>query len=90
MKKETSPDYEPPLLPPARRLRKGQVEALSETLVIDIAGISAPAFHWNLNRAENEVFSTSLDELDRAIAYKQGIQEETEPDWKGKVLTVIY
>jgi len=80
MKKETSPDYEPPLLPPARRLRKGQVEALSETLVIDIAGISAPAFHWNLNRAENEVFSTSLNELDRAIAYKQGIQEETEPD----------
>ena len=43
-----------------------------------------------MNRAENEVFSTSLDELDRAIAYKQGIQEETEPDWKGKVLAVIY
>ena len=45
MKKETSPDYEPPLLPPARRLRKGQVEALSETLVIDIVGISVPAFY---------------------------------------------
>lgn len=78
MNRELSPDYEPPSLLSALNQQKAKAHATTKPYVIDIAAISAPAFHLNLNRKENVAFSTSLDELDRVIAYKRNLPKERE------------
>jgi hypothetical protein len=66
---------------------------------IDICEISYPAFHTNLKRSENTLFSLSLYELDRELEDRKSIQEpkteldpmdqqphETELQWLQRIL----
>jgi hypothetical protein len=49
---------------------------LQKLLAIDIKGISAIGFYYNMCRKENEVFVTSLYKIDRLI--KEALQNEDE------------
>lgn len=48
--------------------------------IIDIAHISATGFHFNLYRPENEVFQTSLYEIDRILERREQLLEEDEEE----------
>jgi transposase InsO family protein len=47
-----------------------------DLLQIDIAEISAVGFHFNMYRKDNEVFVTSLYEIDRIISEKETLEED--------------
>ena len=50
----------------------------SRPLTIDIKEIRAVGFHFNMLKEENEVFMTSLYEIDRIIEEKEAIEEDKE------------
>ena len=57
-----------PEIPPYRKRPYPKATETSASLVtIDIAGISAEGMHYNLRPADNEVFTTSLYEIDQLI-----------------------
>src|SRR5450631_538852 len=57
---------------PRPSLREQQRSDIDKQLVtLDIAAISAPAFHINLKKKSNEFFTTSLYEIDRLITEKR-------------------
>ena len=65
------PSYVPPPKP-----RKQRVQPSTTPLyATDINLISAAAFHFNLPRPQNELFSTSLYEIDRLIKDKETAKE---------------
>jgi hypothetical protein len=49
---------------------------LQKLPAIDIKGISAVGFHFNMYKKENEIFKTSLYEIDRLI--EEALQDEDE------------
>ena len=58
---------------------------------VDIAAISAIAFHFNMYRKDNEVFTTSLYEIDRIIDEREEKPtEETDEDLVERLLPTIY
>jgi hypothetical protein len=61
--------------------------------IIDIATISALGMHYNLRAESNEVFVTSLYEINRILQERRevelyNIDKETE-DWEGAVKKVL-
>ena len=55
--------------------------------IVDIAAISAIGFHFNIYRKDNEVFTTSLYEIDRIINEKEeGPVEETDKELVKRLL----
>jgi hypothetical protein len=61
--------------------KKFQPKQLTEDSGNFICGISAAAMHVNLYHAENELFTTSLYELDRVIELRLRLEndEQVEP-----------
>jgi hypothetical protein len=58
---------------------------------VDIAGISAVAFHFNMYRRDNEVFTTSLYEIDRIINEREERPaEETDEELVERLLPTVY
>ena len=47
-----------------------------DLLQIDIAEISVVGFHFNMYRKDNEIFTTSLYEIDRMIDEKETPEED--------------
>jgi transposase InsO family protein len=64
----------PPVLP----YNKKTFQAPQTPYLIDICAINAAGFHYNLMRPENELFSTSLYEIDRILDSRQEV-EDREP-----------
>ena len=60
-----------PKSPPRPRIRQTAQELLP---VVNIAQISATGFHFNLYRPENEVFQTSLYEIDKILAEREELR----------------
>jgi hypothetical protein len=58
---------------------------------VDIAAISAIAFHFNIYRRDNEVFTTSLYEINRIITEREEEPaEETDEELVECLLPAIY
>ena len=58
---------------------------------VDIATISAIVFHFNIYRRDNEVFTTSLYEIDWIIAEREEeLVEETNEELVKRLLPTIY
>ena len=68
--KNEAPEPRPQLRPEQRRNK--------QPLVLDIAAISAPAFHINLKKRSNKFFTTSLYKIDRLIEEKRRERLSTE------------
>ena len=67
-----SPSYVPP--PPKPKKQRLQPHSIT-SYAVDVNLISAAAFHFNLRRPQNELFSTSLYEIDRLIEDKETAEE---------------
>ena len=64
---------------------------LHDPPTVDIAAISAIAFHFNMYRRDNEVFTTSLYEIDRIIDEREEKPaEETDEELVKRLLPTIY
>ena len=48
----------------------------NRVMTVDIAGISAEGTHFNMRRADNEAFTTSLYEIDRILGDKQAKEDD--------------
>jgi predicted aspartyl protease len=48
--------------------------------LIDICAINATGFHYNLMRPENELFSTSLYEIDRILGSRQEVEDRDQEE----------
>ena len=58
---------------------------------VDIAAISAIAFHFNIYRKDNKVFITSLYKIDRIISKREEtLAEETDKELVKRLLPTIY
>ena len=58
---------------------------------VDIAVISAIAFHFNMYRRDNEVFTTSLYKIDRIITKREEEPaKETNKELVKRLLSTIY
>ncbi|RKF55758.1 hypothetical protein GcC1_201006 [Golovinomyces cichoracearum] len=74
MEKELKNDLdvgEPPFQKTLTPKQKSLFMSSKKTPKINIAAISGPALHFNGKRSENEIFTTSIHELDVLIASKQ-------------------
>ena len=60
---------------------------IDTTHSLDIYAISAAGFYYNIIRADNELFSTSLYEIDYIIDDRQDTEEIEEDDLRAKVLS---
>jgi len=59
--------------------------------MVDITAISAIAFHFNMYRRDNEVFTTSLYEINRIIAKREKeLAEETNKELVKRLLPTVY
>ena len=63
---------------PRPRPRRPEQRSDKQPLVLDIAAISAPAFHINLKKRSNKFFTTSLYKIDRLIEEKRRERLSTE------------
>ena len=62
-----------------------------DPLAVDIAAISAIAFHFNIYRRDNEVFTTSLYKINWIIAKREEeLVEETNKELVECLLPIIY
>ena len=59
-------------------------------LVIDIAAISSIAFHYNIKRADNKVFNTSLYEIDYILGKRKEIYKDLDLEPKQEDISEIY
>jgi hypothetical protein len=68
--------------------RKSRTPLLSrDPPTLDIAAISAIGFHFNMYQKDNEVFTTSLYEIDRIIDEKEeGLAEESDEELVKRLL----
>ena len=61
-----------------------------QQVTVDIAGISAEGTHFNMRRADNEAFTTSLYEIDRILEDREVEETDTEEaDWEEAVKKVL-
>jgi len=59
--------------------------------IVDIAAISAIAFHFNIYRRDNEVFTTSLYKINQIIAEREEEPaKETNKELVKRLLPTIY
>lgn len=80
------------ITPVPRKSLKSRTPLLSgNPPTVDIAAISAVAFHFNMYRKDNEVFTTSLYEIDRIINDREERPaEETDEELVERLLPTIY
>src|SRR6266576_5795711 len=76
---------------PQKPLRSYIPPLLHDPPAVDIAVISAIAFYFNIYRRDNEVFITSLYEIDWIIAEREEeLAEETDKELVECILPTIY
>ena len=89
MRQELKGVMTPPL--PRKPLRSYTPLLLHDPPIVDIAAISAIVFHFNIYRRDNEVFITSLYEINRIIDEREEkLAEETNKELVERLLPTIY
>ena len=76
---------------PQKPLKSCTPLLLCDPPAVDIAAISAIAFHFNMYRKNNEVFTTSLYEINRIINEREEkLTEETDEELVERLFPTIY
>src|SRR6266481_4445645 len=76
---------------PRKPLRSRIPPLLRDPPIVDIAAISAIAFHFNIYRRDNKVFITSLYEINWIINEREEkLAEETNKELVKRLLPTIY